>query len=84
VLVAQTLILYRTETGIALNNNNETVRLSDPTGEITSEINYESSEEDESYAEIQIEEVQSDQASTSGLETKGFPPGSGSRLVLEL
>ncbi len=68
----QTLILYRTETGIALNNSNETVRLSDPTGEITSEITYESSEEDESYAEIQIEEVQSDQASTSGLGNKGF------------
>lgn len=63
----QTLILYRTETGIALNNSNETVRLSDPSGEVTSEINYESSEEDESYAEIQIEEVQSEQASTSGL-----------------
>lgn len=66
----QTLILYRTETGIALNNSNETVRLSDPTGEVNSEINYESSEEDESYAEIQIEEVQSEQASTSGLGNK--------------
>lgn len=63
----QTLILYRTETGIALNNSNETVRLSDFTGETVSEISYGSSEEGQSYAEIQIEEVQSLQASASGL-----------------
>jgi len=63
----QTLVLYRTETGIALNNSNETVQLSDFTDETMSEISYESSEEDQSYAEIQIEEVQSLQASASGL-----------------
>lgn len=68
----QTLILYRTETGIALNNSNETVQLSDFTGETVSEISYESSEEDQSYAEIQIEEVQSLQASASGLGNEVF------------
>lgn len=68
----QTLILYRTETGIALNNSNETVQLSDFTGEIVSEIQYESSEEDQSYSEIQIEEVQSVQASASGLGQSRF------------
>lgn len=68
----ETLILYRTETGIALNNSNETVQLADFTGEVMSEITYESSEEDQSYAEIQIEEVQSTQASTLGLGNQVF------------
>lgn len=68
----ETLILYRTETGIALNNSNETVQLSDYTGETMSEINYETSEEGESYSEIQIEEVESLQASASGLGNQVF------------
>ncbi len=63
----ETLIVYRTESGIALNNSNETVQLSDYTDEVMDEISYESSEEDQSYAEIQVEEVESIQASASGL-----------------
>ena len=65
-----TLIIYRTESGLALNNSNETVQLADYTGEVVDEINYESSEEDESYAEIEVEEVESTQASASGLVNK--------------
>lgn len=68
----ETLILYRTETGIALNNSNETVQLSDYSGETMSEINYETSEEGDSYSEIQIEEVKSIQASASGLGNQVF------------
>ena len=59
----ETLVLYRTETGLALNNSDETVQLADYTGEIVSEIQYDTSVEGESYAEIQVEEVQSTQAS---------------------
>ena len=63
----ETLIIYRTESEIALNNSNETVILSDFTGEEMDEVTYESSEEDQSYAKIQVEEVESLQASASGL-----------------
>lgn len=68
----ESLIIYRTESGIALNNSNETVQLSDYTGEVTSEVKYETSEEDQSYSEIQVEEVQSEQASTSSLTNRVF------------
>ena len=73
----ETLIVYRTESGIALNNSNETVQLSDYTDEVMDEISYESSEEDQSYAEIQVEEVESIQASASGLGNTVFHFGSG-------
>lgn len=63
----ETLVLYRTVSGISLNNSNESVTLADFTGEVMSEVSFESSEEDESYAEIQIEEVESLQAALSGL-----------------
>ena len=63
----ETLVLYRTTSSISLNNSNESVTLADPTGEVMSEVAFESSTEDESYAEIQIEEVRSLQASTAAL-----------------
>ncbi len=68
----QSLVLYRTESGISLNNSNESIELSDYNGDTISEIAFEKSYEDESYAEIQIEEVQSTQASTLGLGNQVF------------
>ncbi len=68
----ETLVLYRTESGISLNNSNESVQLADYTGEVVSEVSYDSSEEDESYAEIEVETVSSTQASTSGLGNPSF------------
>jgi hypothetical protein len=68
----ETLVLYRTESGISLNNSNESVQLADYTGEVVSEVTYDSSEEDESYAEIEVETVSSTQASTSGLGNPSF------------
>lgn len=69
---SESLIIYRTESEIALNNTNEIVQLSDYTGEVMSEVTYESSEENQSYSEIQVEEVQSVQASASGLANRVF------------
>ena len=61
----ETLVIYRTETEIALNNSDEMVQLNDHTGETVDEIEYEDSVEGESYAQIQVEEIESTVASTS-------------------
>lgn len=63
----QTLVLYRTESTISLNNSNESLSLADFTGEVLSEVSFDSSEEDQAYAQIQVEEVESTQASTLAL-----------------
>lgn len=68
----ETLVLYRTESGISLNNSSETVDLADYTGEVISEVNYDSTVEDQSYSEIEVESVSSTQASTSGLGNPSF------------
>jgi hypothetical protein len=68
----ETLVLYRTESGISLNNSSETVDLADYTGEVVSEVNYDSTIEDQSYSEIEVESVSSTQASTSGLGNPSF------------
>lgn len=68
----ETLVLYRTESGISLNNSSETVDLTDYTGEVISEVNYDSTVEDQSYSEIEVESVSSTQASTSGLGNPSF------------
>lgn len=70
ILAGSTLILYRSETGIALNNNGETIELKDYTGEIVDSIQYESSIEGESYSKIEVTEMQSSQASLSSLAQK--------------
>ncbi|QQR55277.1 lamin tail domain-containing protein [Candidatus Peregrinibacteria bacterium] len=67
IQAGETLVLYRTESAISLNNSNESLTLADHTGEVMSEVSFDSSQEDESYSEIQIEEVSSTQASVSGL-----------------
>ncbi|MEK7146000.1 MAG: lamin tail domain-containing protein, partial [Patescibacteria group bacterium] len=64
----ETLLIPRSESGIALNNSDETVQVADYTGEIMSEVHYDSSEEGMSYSEIQIEEMTNTQA---GLENLG-------------
>jgi hypothetical protein len=68
----ESLVIYRTESGISLNNSNESIQLADYTGEVVSEVSYDSSEEDESYAEIEVETSSSTQASTSGLGNPSF------------
>jgi hypothetical protein len=68
----ETILLYRTETEVALNNSDETVQIIDYIGEIIDEVSYETSEEGRSYAEIEVEEMASTLASTSGLGTKVF------------
>ncbi len=70
ILAGATLILYRSETGIALNNNGETVELKDYTGETMDSIGYDSSIEDQSYSKIEIEEMQTEQASLDSLGQK--------------
>lgn len=66
----ETLVIDRSESGIALNNSNESVRLIDYTGETVDEINYETSTEGESYAKIEIEEIENLQASVESLSTR--------------
>lgn len=70
IKAGETIIIERGESGIALNNNNEAVELKDYTGEVMSTIEYEASVEGESYSKIEVEEMQSDQASLSGLANK--------------
>lgn len=70
ILAGATMILYRSETGIALNNNGEKIELKDYTGETMDSINYESSVEGQSYSKIKVEEMQSEQASLSSLSQK--------------
>ncbi len=67
IQAGETVVLYRTESTISLNNSNESLTLADFTDEVLSEVSFETSEEDQSYSEIQIEEVSSVQASVSGL-----------------
>ncbi|MFA5855596.1 MAG: lamin tail domain-containing protein [Candidatus Gracilibacteria bacterium] len=67
-----TLVLYRTESGVVLNNTSETVELSDYTGEIMSEVSYDESVEGESYSEITVEDTASEQASLNGLGNQIF------------
>jgi hypothetical protein len=61
----ETLIFYRSETDIALNNSNESVYIYDYSGETMDEISYEKSHEGQSYAKIKLEESQDLVASTS-------------------
>lgn len=68
----ETIVIYRSESKVALNNSNETVQLKDYTGEIVSEISYEKAVEGESYSKIEIEEMENMQASTSGLGARIF------------
>lgn len=68
----ESIVLYRTESGVALNNSDEIVQLNDYTGETVDEVSYENSVEGESYAEIEIEEMESTVASTSGLGSRIF------------
>lgn len=63
----ESIVIFRVESGLALNNTNEVVQLLDFTSEVMDEIFYESSVEDFSYAEIEVEEVQSVQASLESL-----------------
>ncbi len=70
ILAGETLTLYRSETGIALNNNGEMVELRDYTGETVDSIQYESSVEGESYSRIEVEDMQSEQASLTTLAQK--------------
>gem|GEM_PF-712503 len=68
----ETIVIYRSESDVALNNSDEVVELSDYTGETVDEISYESSEEGMSYAEIEVEEMENAQASASGLGKRVF------------
>ncbi len=68
----ETIVLYRTESGVALNNSDEVVELVDYTGEVVDEVSYEDSVEGQSYAEIEVEEMASDLASTSDMGTRIF------------
>ncbi len=68
----ESIVIYREESGVALNNSDETVQLNDYTGETVDEIYYETSVEGQSYAQIEVEEMESVTASTSGLGTKTF------------
>ncbi|MBU0981579.1 lamin tail domain-containing protein [Patescibacteria group bacterium] len=68
----ETLVIERSESSIALNNSNESVVLSDYTGEIMDQISYESTEEGMSYSLIEIEEMNSEQAGLSELGARIF------------
>ncbi len=70
IKAGETIIIERGESGIALNNSNESLELKDYTGEVMAGIDYENSVEGESYSKIEVEEMQSDQASLSGLANK--------------
>lgn len=59
----ETIVIYRSESKIALNNSKEEVRLKDHTGEIVDEVSYEQSVEGQSYAEIDVEDEENLQAS---------------------
>ena len=61
----ETIIIKRQESKVALNNSNETVQLSDYSGENMDEISYEQSVEGKSYAKINIEQIVSLQVSNS-------------------
>jgi len=63
----QTLVLYRTDSKIALKNSGENLQLLDFNGEVMSDITYDASQEDKSYAEIEVDQTSSTQASSSGL-----------------
>lgn len=68
----ESIVLYRTDTGISLNNSTETIDLTDYTGEVMNSVTYDNAEEEQSYAEIEIDEASSQQASTSGLANPSF------------
>lgn len=68
----ESLVIDRSESGISLNNTNESLQIADFTGEVIDEVSYESSTEGESYAEISVEEMASEQASLESLGTKVF------------
>lgn len=57
------IIILRSDSGLALNNNGEVVQLMDFNGDIIDEIEYENSEEGQSYSEIQVEDSEELQAS---------------------
>jgi hypothetical protein len=68
----ESLVIDRSESGISLNNSNEILEIADYMGEVIDEVSYESSTEGESYAEISVEEMLSEQASLETLGTKVF------------
>lgn len=68
----ESIVVYREESEVALNNSDETVQLNDYTGETVDEIYYEDSIEGQSYAKVEVEEMESVMASSSGLGTKTF------------
>lgn len=72
----ESIIIERTESKIALNNSREKIQLFDYTQELMDEIEYESTQEGQSYSKIEIEEVQNLQASANSL-------GFRSRIVWE-
>jgi hypothetical protein len=61
----ESIIIERTDSEIALNNSREKVQLYDYTQELMDEMEYESTQEGQSYSKIEIEEVQNLQASTN-------------------
>lgn len=63
----ETFVIYRKDSGVALNNSADSARLIDFTGEIVDEVEYEQSVEGQSYAEIQIENSNNLQASLHSL-----------------
>lgn len=67
-----TLLIDRSVSGLALNNSEERVELIDFTGEVMDEVSYSESVEGQSYAEITIEEVETQQASLESLGRKQF------------
>lgn len=66
----ESLLIDRSESGISLNNTNESLQIADYTGEVIDEVSYETSTEGQSYAEISVEEMQSEQAGLEELGTK--------------
>lgn len=63
----ETLVIPRKDSGVALNNNADRVQLSDFTGEIIDEVEYENAQEGKSYAEIEVKTLKNEQASLAQL-----------------
>lgn len=66
----ETFIIERGESGISLNNSGDTIEIKDFAGEVMDTIDYENSIEGESYAKIEVKEMQSEQANLNGLLNK--------------
>lgn len=65
----ESLIFNRATTDLALNNSKDAARLADYSGELMDEIDYDSTQEGQSYSKIEVEEIQNLQA---GTESMGF------------